>query len=59
MVLTFLNGVFQYEEWWLYLGWTISIRQGQNTVNDIAIALQPVVHLDRFLVGEQSSIFSH
>ncbi|SDA22854.1 hypothetical protein SAMN05216315_11934 [Nitrosospira sp. Nsp18] len=27
MVLTFLNGVFQYEEWWLYLAWTISIRQ--------------------------------
>ena len=27
MVLTFLNGAFQYEEWWSYLGRTISIRQ--------------------------------
>ena len=28
----------------------------KNTVKDIAIALQPVAHLNRFLVGEQSSI---
>ncbi len=30
----------------------------KNSVNDIAIVLQPVVHLDRFL-DEQSSILSH